>query len=111
MLLNRAYYAAKPFIPWGLRIGLRRWLAIRKRAAFCHAWPIHPRSEEPPQNWAGWPEGKRFAFVLTHDVEGQIGLDRCRGLAELDQSLGFRAAFNFVPEGEYKTPAELREWL
>ncbi len=111
MLLNRAYYATKPFIPWALRIGLRRWLAIRRRAAFRHTWPIDPRSGEAPKNWAGWPEGKRFAFVLTHDVEGQIGLGRCRMLAELDQSLGFRAAFNFVPEGEYKTPSGLREWL
>jgi glycosyltransferase involved in cell wall biosynthesis len=53
----------------------------------------------------------RFAFVLTHDVEGSKGLSRCHELAEMEMRLGFRSSFNFVPEGEYETPRSLRTFL
>ena len=36
-------------------------------------WPIDPRSAKPPEGWTGWPEGKKFALVLTHDVETKKG--------------------------------------
>jgi hypothetical protein len=64
-----------------------------------------------PESWIGWPDGKAFAFVLTHDVEGKRGLDRCRRLAEMEMDLGLRSSFNFVPEGEYATPSSLRAFL
>jgi len=70
-----------------------------------------PGSERVPDGWPGWPDGKKFAFVLTHDVERQVGLDKCRALLRLEQELGFRSSFNFVPEGSYKVPAQLREEL
>ena len=70
-----------------------------------------PGSERPPENWPGWPEGKKFAFVLTHDVESRAGLEQCRSLMQLEMELGFRSSFNFVPEGDYRVPAELREEL
>jgi hypothetical protein len=38
-------------------------------------------------------------------------MERCRALAELEMNLGFRSSFNFVPEGEYDTPASLRSFL
>jgi len=70
-----------------------------------------PGSERPPEDWPGWPEGKKFAFVLTHDVESKAGLGKCRPLMQLETELGFRSSFNFVPEGEYSVPADLREEL
>lgn len=70
-----------------------------------------PGSEKPPQNWIGWPDGKQFALVLTHDVEGQLGIDRCRSLMKLEQMMGFRSSFNMIPEGEYIVPPELRHEL
>jgi glycosyltransferase involved in cell wall biosynthesis len=70
-----------------------------------------PGSERPPENWPGWPEGKKFAVVLTHDVEGKAGLRKCRSLMQLVMDLGFRSSFNFIPEGSYRVPAELREEL
>ena len=70
-----------------------------------------PGSESPPENWPGWPGGKKFAFVLTHDVESRAGLGKCRSLMQLETDLGFRSSFNFVPEGSYRVPAELREEL
>jgi glycosyltransferase involved in cell wall biosynthesis len=70
-----------------------------------------PGSERPPENWSGWPENKRFALVLTHDVESATGLRKCRQLMELELECGFRSSFNFVPEGDYRVPRELREEL
>lgn len=70
-----------------------------------------PGSERPPEGWLGWPEGKKFAFVLTHDVESRAGLGKCLSLMQLEMELGFRSSFNFVPEGSYRVPSELREKL
>jgi glycosyltransferase involved in cell wall biosynthesis len=70
-----------------------------------------PGSECPPENWPGWPEGKKFAVVLTHDVESKAGLHTCPSLMQLELDLGFRSSFNFIPEGNYRVPSELREEL
>jgi hypothetical protein len=110
-LRNRVYYRVKPFIPQSLRTALRRTLALRLRSGVADVWPIMPGSEQPPENWPGWPEGKKIAVVLTHDVEGQAGLDKCRDLMRLELELGFRSSFNFIPEGDYEVPRELREEL
>jgi hypothetical protein len=84
-------------------------MRLRKRIG--DVWPIMPGSERPPENWPGWPEGKKFAFVLTHDVESKTGVSKCRSLMQLEMNLGFRSSFNFIPEGSYRVPAELREEL
>ncbi len=84
-------------------------MRLRKRIG--DVWPIMPGSERPPENWPGWPEGKKFAVVLTHDVESKAGLRKCRSLMQLELDLGFRSSFNFIPEGSYRVPADLREEL
>lgn len=111
MLLRRIYYALKPHLPWRLRIGMRRMLARRLRNTSGRVWPIDPAAAKPPDGWPGWPDGKRFAVVLTHDVEGPDGLLRCRELADSERQLGFRSSFNFIPEGSYRLDPELRAWL
>jgi glycosyltransferase involved in cell wall biosynthesis len=111
VLRNRIYYGVKPFIPQSLRTAIRRGLATRLRKRIGDVWPIMPGSERPPENWPGWPERKKFAVVLTHDVEGKAGLRKCRSLMELEMDLGFRSSFNFIPEGSYRVPAKLREEL
>ena len=70
-----------------------------------------PGSERAPDGWPGWPDGKQFAFVLTHDVESQEGLAKVRKLAEFEMEHGFRSSFNFIPDGPYQVSAELRQWL
>ena len=105
------YYFVKPAIPHGLRLRLRTQIASRQRRRSLNVWPINESAAEPPEWWSGWPGGKRFAFVLTHDVEGKKGMERCRALAELEMDMGFRSSFNFVPEGEYDTPLSLRSFL
>jgi glycosyltransferase involved in cell wall biosynthesis len=108
VLRNKIYYRLKPFIPLPVRMALRQKFAGRVRARTRDIWPIMPGSENPPKYWPGWPQGKKFAFVLTHDVESAAGLNRCRQLMELEMELGFRSSFNFIPEGSYRVPAKLR---
>lgn len=88
----------------------RRRIALWKRASFSHLWPIDQRAAAPPEGWMGWPEGKRFAFVLTHDIETARGQEKCRLLAELEMGLGFRSSFNFVAE-DYPVDRGLQRFL
>ena len=111
MLRNRIYYGLKPLIPRAIRMEVRRRMAQRTRERVTDVWPIMPGSEQLPEDWPGWPDGKKFAFVLTHDVESAVGLRKCRELMQLDLEFGFRSSFNFVPEGDYPDPRELREEL
>ncbi len=111
MLRNRIYYGLKPFIPQSVRTAIRRTMALRLRKHIGDVWPVMPGSERPPENWPGWPKGRKFAVVLTHDVESKAGVRNCRSLMEMELDLGFRSSFNFVPEGSYRVPAQLREEL
>jgi len=111
MFRNRVYYRIKPAIPRPLRLSIRRWLALRKRSRVQDIWPIAPGSQQPPPNWPGWPGGKKFALVLTHDVESQWGVDKCRQLMRLEKGLGFQSSFNFIPMGGYETSEQLRNEL
>ena len=111
MLRNKIYYRIKPLLPWSVRVGIRRLFAQRRRVLARNSWPIMPGSEKPPTNWKGWPEGKKFALVLTHDVEGWSGLAKCQEVMELEQELGFRSCFSFVPQGDYTISRRLRNQL
>ena len=111
MLRNTVYYNLKPFIPRALRAAVRRQLARGMRKRVGEVWPIMPGSETVPDGWPGWPGGHKFGLVLTHDVEGKIGLEKCRSLMRLEMEMGFRSSFNFVPEGNYRVPEELRREL
>ncbi|MBD3347438.1 MAG: hypothetical protein GF401_20470 [Chitinivibrionales bacterium] len=95
---NQIYYLARPAMPRWVQIALRRFFVKLKIKRIAQEWPIHENSAPPPPQWKGWPDNKQFAFVITHDVELQIGCDRAIKLAELDRSFGFTSSFNFVPE-------------
>src|SRR5690349_5652552 len=110
-MFNRTYYTLKPLLPLGVRLPLRRWLARCVRRACPASWPIDERAGTSPPNWPGWPDGKRFAFVLTHDIEGPRGIGRVERLMELDRAHGFKSSFNFVPEDGYRIASELRQSL
>jgi hypothetical protein len=110
MLLHDIYYLIKPFIPRRLQLEIRRRVIFYKRSKYSDVWPINEHAGKPPERWPGWPEGKKFALVLTHDVETAEGQERCIQLAMLEERLGFRSSFNFVAEG-YPVSAELRGYL
>jgi peptidoglycan/xylan/chitin deacetylase (PgdA/CDA1 family) len=110
MIRNRLYYALKPLIPRRVQIFLRRQLVLRKKSACGDVWPIDEQAGNPPAGWSGWPEGKKFALVLTHDVDTEKGHRNCKHLAELEKEMGFRSSFNFVAK-RYDVSPTLRRFL
>ena len=110
MNLRNAYYLAKPLLPRSFQIAMRRKLSRYKRARVSHVWPILESAFNKPDGWLGWPQGKRFALILTHDVDTAKGQTRCIELMNMEKKLGFVSSFNFVPE-RYKVDPLLREKL
>lgn len=111
---RRLYYVIKPFLPRTLTRALRRILQKRHKQNFELGWPIETRfarfqfvvlknflkltGQDIVQIRAFWPHGKQYAFVITHDVESEKGQQFIRHVADLEESLGFRSSFNFVPQ-------------
>lgn len=109
-----AYYTLKPAIPRFVQLALRRMYSPAKSTGHFPHWPvesvvtekvavslrraIEARSSEPVHRIGYWPEGKKFAFVITHDVEWDEGLRRAPRIVELEKDLGFVSSWNLVPE-------------
>ncbi len=96
-------------LPRDFQIRLRRLRAQRILKRSAATWPINAAAGQMPPGWPGWPRGRPFALVLTHDVDTRRGLARCEAIMALEERLGFRSAFNFVPRGRYAVPVALRE--
>ena len=107
-MLKSIHYSVKPFIPRSVQIAVRRKVVSWKKGKVGNMWPIDPNSSKMPAGWKGWPNGKRFAVVLTHDVDTARGQEKCLSLLSMEEELGFRSSFNFVPEN-YVVDPELRE--
>ncbi len=104
------YYLVRPAIPRRLRVLIRGGVARRQKSPI--HWPIEERyvrlqfalvraqlekkGVEALPFIHFWPHGKRFALVLTHDVESAAGQRFVRELADLEEEKGFRSSFNFV---------------
>ena len=110
MLTYRLYYSIKPLIPRSLQILLRRRVVCWKRESYRHIWPIDIEAGRIPEGWVGWPWQKQFALVLHHDVDTVKGHEKCRDLMQLEDKMGFRSSFNFVPE-RYPVSSDLRRSL
>ncbi len=106
----RLYYRLKPFLMRSAQVAVRRSLVRHQLAKVRDTWPINPKAGGEPTGWAGWPDGRRFALVVTHDVEGVRGVRRCSRLMEMEQDLGLVSSFNFVPE-RYELPSGVRDGL
>ena len=109
-MIKKIFYFLKPAIPRRAQLFLRKFLVKKQLRLYNNVWPILPGSELKPENWKGWPEGKEFALVLTHDIELRLGHDKCKLLLMIEKELGFKSSFNFVPE-RYKVDKELREFI
>ncbi len=106
----KIFYWVKPFVSRRVQLGLRRWIAAYKKKTNAGTWPINRAASRPPEGWPGWPEGKKFAVALTHDVDKGTGCFKCVRLMSLEEQLGFRSSFNFVAE-DYAVDEGLRESL
>jgi len=110
MNLLTGYYYIKPIVPRRFQIFSRRVIARYKRTAVKNIWPIHPGAAWQPAAWTGWPDHKRFALILSHDVDTARGRDRTINLMEMERALGFKSSFNFVAQ-DYQVPTSLLENL
>jgi hypothetical protein len=108
---NRIFYGIKPLIPRQLQLAIRRQIAQHNRRKNSSLWPIDHSSANPPEGWPGWPDGKRFALVLSHDVDTLNGYDNVLKLADIEEQMGFRSQFNFVPERYGKVEIDLLDDL
>lgn len=105
----RMYYRFRPWIPIAARQLLQRgrnrsidapedWFLPTEfsQALRAAAWQDSERQVIHP-----WPDSHSMAICLTHDVETETGVGLVDRLARLEESLGFRSAWNFVPH-KYK---------
>jgi peptidoglycan/xylan/chitin deacetylase (PgdA/CDA1 family) len=114
-----AYYALKPLIPRRVQLAMRRRYVRRQLRRTFPAWPtesvlldLHSRALGDLLTASGlerlalvgyWPRGFRFAAVLTHDVEGPLGLANIARVLEVERRHGVRSSWNFVAE-DYDIP-------
>ena len=121
---KRAYYLYKSFIPRSITRLVRQ---LYHRGVNSHEnWPIDHRyvnylwevlrqvlvisnTQEITIRYL-WPDYRCFALVLTHDIETADGQEFVEVVADLEESLGFRSLFNFVPE-RYKLNYQLMDNL
>jgi peptidoglycan/xylan/chitin deacetylase (PgdA/CDA1 family) len=123
---RRLYYRLRPFIPRGAQIRLRRAFARRQTRTTFPCWPAdrtlhdfdalvielleHALGAKVPAI-RPWPKGFEWALVLTHDVERAPGYSYVSDVARRELELGFRSAFFFVPERDYRVERSLLDEL
>jgi peptidoglycan/xylan/chitin deacetylase (PgdA/CDA1 family) len=122
--LMRGYYAVKPLLPRPLQIAIRRRHAARRARREFPAWPIEPllvdherarfrrRIEETGGTqvpFVGyWPEGRQFASIVSHDVEGPEGIANIPRVLEVERKHGIVSCWNFcaewyeIPDGTFE---------
>jgi hypothetical protein len=109
----RGYYVIRPLLPRRIQLALRRVLARRQGLPTFPTWPLEPSLHDLyawlfatvtavagcPVPWLDpWPDGKLWAFVLTHDVETNVGHADMALLRDVERLHGYRSSWNFVPE-------------
>ena len=113
-IAQRLYYRLRPLMSVGVRkhlqkIRLRNWEKIP-----FPRWPVDRTVDTLmegamrvslraygapiPFVWF-WPDGAPACAMMTHDVEGQTGIDFCDALMDIDDSFGIKSAFQLIPEG------------
>jgi peptidoglycan/xylan/chitin deacetylase (PgdA/CDA1 family) len=122
--VNDLYYRIKPLLPRGLQLGLRRLYARRQAQREFPRWPVEPvlldlmhqRLAEDLARQEGrdlefvwfWPDGHRFAAVMTHDVEGPEGIANIPRVLEVERRHGVVSSWNFcgdwyeIPDGTFE---------
>jgi hypothetical protein len=120
-LAVRGYYAARPVLPRPVQLTMRRAVARRQHDGSSPAWPIELSLHQmyawyfdvlselagrPVPSIAPWPDGRRWAMVLTHDVETESGLSDIELLREDERRLGYRSSWNLVG-GRYSVSPEM----
>ena len=112
---QRFYYLLRPFMGVGVRKHLQkvrlsgwdkipfpRWPVDRSVDALMEsAMTLALKAQghtQIPFIWF-WPDDSSACAMMTHDVEGQAGLDFCDELMNIDDSYAIKSAFQLIPEG------------
>ncbi len=86
-------------IPGGLRIKIGQALAAMENPSF-PKWPIDPSGDALRwilgERGGGWPGGKKFALVLSHDVDTADGMEFSPRLLEIEARHRVPAVYSFV---------------
>jgi peptidoglycan/xylan/chitin deacetylase (PgdA/CDA1 family) len=106
-----AFYRVKRFVPRRLQLHARKLMIRSQGPPRFPRWPLDDGVErllrlhgatrmrregtrELAFRWF-WPETHGSALILTHDVESEEGIRLAVEVADLEETLGFRSAFNF----------------
>lgn len=118
----QAYYFVREFLPVSVRRHLQRaYFSGWQRRPF-PTWPVDFTVETLHQEFLRlsmraadvqrvpfvwfWPDGAPSCLIMTHDVETRAGRDFTPQLMDLDESYGFRASFQVIPEKRYEVTDE-----
>lgn len=105
------FYRAKPLIPRRAQLAARRLVIRRQGVPEFPSWPLDTSVSRLTAFYAAcalqaaglsegeflwfWPDARRAAVILTHDVESDEGIRLALELADVEQEHGFRSSFNF----------------
>ncbi|HEX3601442.1 MAG TPA: hypothetical protein VHU84_14920 [Lacipirellulaceae bacterium] len=101
----RLYYRLRSMIPLPVRQLLQRYRSVKQSPDWFYQREFLEALAAACEKVSGacvptihpWPDGARFAFVPTHDVETGEGMRNIERIADLEEQLGFRSSWNIVP--------------
>lgn len=118
----KTYYFFRGILPSAVRQHMQRAYFSDWKTRPFPAWPVdftvdtlHENMLRLSMEAAGlqripfiwfWPDGAPSCLILTHDVETSAGRDFTAQLMDLDDSYGFKASFQVIPEKRYEVPDE-----
>lgn len=112
----RIYYALRSLIPLPVRQLLQRTRRVEASPRWYFPEEFRAALVAELAKYADgvtlihpWPDGADFAFVPTHDVETADGMRNVLRIADFEQELGFRSAWNIVPHKYPIDPGIVRE--
>jgi hypothetical protein len=120
--IRKSYYFVRELLPVSIRRHMQKaYFSDWKNRPF-PAWPVdftvdtlHEKLLRLSMEAAGvqrmpfiwfWPEGAPNCLIMTHDVETFEGRDFTSQLMNIDESYGFTASFQVIPEKRYDVPDE-----
>jgi hypothetical protein len=120
LLVRKAYYAVREMLPVGIRRPLQKAYFKGWEELPFPNWPVDFTADllheellklmmkaqgigTIPFIWF-WPDGASACAILTHDVETAAGRDFSSKLMDMDDSRGFKASFQVIPETRYEVP-------
>lgn len=116
--LRQGYYVLRPLLGVAVRKHLQRAYLRSWQSIPFPRWPVDTTVEallsralqltlreqgldRAPFIWF-WPDGRRAAVMMTHDVETATGRDFAPRLMDVNDHFGLKSAFHVIPEERYE---------